>query len=343
VTEAAGDLLDRARALHRRILVGDLHSHALIGADYMGFGTSRRPPAFEGWNPLRNLFDLVDLERAAEGGVGLLVFVAYVLLRPGGSGYVERTLRQRETLAKLVAASGGRATLAASAADVEAARAAGKIAVMFAVEGGKSLGGKLETLARLRDAGCAYLTLTHFTNNALSGSATDPRPLALTPLGREAIAEMNRLGILVDVTHCSLAAKLEAMRLSTLPVIYSHTGLARFVKAERMTTDDEIREVARTGGIVGVLLSPYFLKGRMKGVGAADVVDVIEHICTVAGTDAAAIGSDFDSGLPPPSGMRDIRDYPQITAEMLRRGWREDLIEKVWSGNFLRVLRAAGR
>jgi membrane dipeptidase len=336
-------LLERARDLHRRIAVADLHSHALIGADYMGFGVSRPRPPFRSWNPLRNLFDLVDFPRAQEGGVSLLVHVAYVLPRPGGGGYVERTFRQREALARLVEGSGGRAELAESAAEVERIRAAGKVAAMFAVEGGKSLGGRLETLARLRAAGCVYLTLTHFTNNDLSGSATDPRKKGLTGLGREAIAEMNRLGILVDVTHCSLSAKLEALRISRQPVIYSHTGFSRFVAAERMTTPEEIRAVAASGGVVGVLLSPYFLKGRVRDVGPSDVVDVLEHICSLVGAEHAAIGSDFDSGLPPPTGMRDVRDYPRITAEMLRRGWSEETIATIWGGSFLRVLRAVGR
>jgi membrane dipeptidase len=109
-----------------------------------------------------------------------------------------------------------------------------------------------------------------------------------------------------------------------------------------MTTDEEVRAVAASGGFVGVMLSPWFLKGRRRA-GVADVLDVVEHVCALVGPEHVAIGSDFDSGLPPPDGIRDIRDYPEITVEMVRRGFDEATIAKIWSGNFLRVLAAAGR
>jgi membrane dipeptidase len=337
----ASDLRERALAIHRKTCVADLHSHALIGSGYLGFDVGRVRPTFRTWNPLRNLLDLVDLPRAREGGLGVVVFVAYVLPRMFGS-YMSKTEAMIDTLRRILERSDGRAAFAQTAADVDRLRAEGKIAAMLAVEGGHSLDGRLENLERLRAAGCVYLTLTHFVNNLLCGSATDPRKLGLTAFGRDVVREMNRLGLLVDVTHCSIEAKREAADLSTSPVIYSHTGLRKFVDAERMTTDDEIRMVAAKGGIVGILLSPYFLKGRMRA-GVTDIVDCLEHVISVGGVDHVAIGSDFDSGLPPPTGMRDMRDYPEITVEMVRRGFAEDVIAKVWSGNFLRVLRAIGR
>ncbi len=335
------DLRERALAIHRRTCVGDLHTHALIGAGYLGMDMARPRRAFARWNPLRNLLDLVDLPRAQEGGLGLVVFTAYVLPALFRS-YPGLTDGMIDTLRALIDRSPDRAAFATTAADVRRIRASGRIAAMLAVEGGHSLGGDLRNVERLRAAGCVYLTLTHFVNNALSGAATDPRALGLTPFGRDVVKEMNRLGILADLTHCSAQAKMEAAELSSAPVIYSHTGLRRYVRAERMTTDDEIKMVARKGGVVGILLSPYFLKGRRRA-GAADIVDCLEHAIAVGGVDCAAIGSDFDSGLPPPDGIRDIRDYPEITVEMVRRGFDDATIARIWSGNFLRVLEAIGR
>jgi membrane dipeptidase len=340
-TDTEREIRERGLAIHRRTCVADLHSHGLLGAGYLGLDLGRVRRPLKRWNPVRNLLDLVDLPRAQEGGLGVIVFTVYVL--PAiVRDYRTLTDGMIATLKQLVEKNSDRVRFAATADEVLAARASGHIAAMFAVEGGHSLGGELASLERLRAQGCVYLTLTHFVNNALSGSATDLRKKGLTPFGRDAIREMNRLGILVDVTHSSLDAKLEAARISTAPVIYSHTGLRRFVDAERMTTDEEIRAIAATGGLVGLLLSPYFLKGRFRA-GVADIVDNIEHVCSLVGPDHVAIGSDFDSGLPPPDGIRDVRDYPEITIEMVRRGIDEATIAKVWSGNFLRVLRAVGR
>lgn len=335
------ELRERALAIHRRTCVADLHSHALLGAGYLGRDLGGKRRALARWNPLRNLLDLVDLPRAQEGGVGLIVFTVYVLPAVFRS-YPQITDGMIATLKSHIDRAPERAAFATTGADVARIRAGGRIAAMLAVEGGHSLGGRLENLARLREQGCVYLTLTHFVNNELCGAANDPRPLGLTSLGREAIQEMSRLGVLADLTHCSRKAKIEATELSRTPVIYSHAGLRRFVPAERMTTDDEIRAVARKGGVIGILLSPYFLKGRLRA-GPADVVDCIEHVISVGGVDSVAIGSDFDSGLPPPDGMRDIRDYPELTVEMVRRGFDEATIAKVWSANFLRVLAAVGR
>lgn len=334
-----------ALALHRRLAVADLHSHALLGIGYLGFELDRPRPPLRAWNPLRNFVDLVDIPRAREGGVTILVFTVYVLGLPF-RGFFAKTLAMIERFHRYLAKHADAAEHARTAEDVERIRARGKIACLLAVEGGHSLDGKLAHLERLRDAGVVYLTLTHFIDNALSAAATDAdllgRDRGLTRLGKEALAEMNRLSILADLTHCSRRAKREAAELSRQPVIYSHTGLRRFVNASRMTTDDELRAVRDSGGLVGILLSPYFLAGqRRAGVGA--VAENVAHVLEVAGPDHVAIGSDFDSGLPPPDGMRDMRDYPEITVELVRRGLAEETIAKMWAGNFMRVMRAVGR
>jgi membrane dipeptidase len=340
------DLRTRALALHRSLpVVADLHSHALLGIGYMGWELDRPRPPFRRWNPLRNLCDLVDLPRAREGGVTLLVFTVYVL--PAiERRYFRRTLRMIERYRRYLDKHREIAAHAASAAEVERARAEGKIACMLAVEGGHSIDGRLENLERLREEGVVYLTLTHFLDNALSASATHAgllrRNCGLTRLGKEAVREMNRLSILADVTHCSQRARRETAAISRQPLIFSHVGLRRFVDVRRMATDDELRMVRDSGGLCGLLLSPYFLNGTRTG-GADAIAENLLHMIDVMGEDHVAIGSDFDSGLPPPTGFRDMRDFPEITVELLRRGLPERAIAKAWGGSFLRLLRAIGR
>jgi membrane dipeptidase len=335
----------RALELHRRILVSDLHSHALLGIGTFGWEIDRPRPAFRRSNPLRNFFDLVDIPRAREGGVSALIFTVYVL--PSFERrHFPRTLRMIDRYHRYLARHADVAVHASSAADVERARAEGKIACLLSVEGGHSLDGRLAHLERLREEGIVYLTLTHFVDNALSASATGSdllrRDRGLTPLGREAIRELNRLSILADLAHCSQRARAEAVEISRQPVIYSHVGLRRFVGAQRMASDDQLRAVRDSGGLAGLLLSPYFLAGR-RGAGLSAVAENILHMIEVMGEDHVAIGSDFDSGLPPPAGMRDMRDYPEITVELFRRGVAPGAIAKLWGENLLRVMRAVGR
>ncbi len=344
---AEENLRARALALHRALpLVADLHQHALLGIGYFGWELRRPRPPFRPWNPLRNLFDLVDLPRARAGGVTALVFAVYVL--PSlGRGYFARALRMIDRYRRYVAKHADAAAHAATADEVERARAAGKVACLLAVEGGHVLEGRIGNLERLRAEGVVYLTLTHFLDNELSASATDAdlrgrAGRGLTRLGREALREMNRLSILADLSHCSRRARREAAALSRQPVIYSHAGLRRFVDVARMASDDDLRAVRDTGGLAGQLLSPYFLDGRRRA-GLPEIARNLLHMIDVMGEDCVAIGSDFDSGLPPPDGLRDVRDYPEITVELVRRGLSERAISKIWGDNFLRVLRAVGR
>jgi membrane dipeptidase len=340
--ERDADLRARARAIHRRVCVADFHTHALFPITHLGWDLGRASPAFRAWNPLRNFYGLIDLPRMIQGGVKALVFVSYVLPRPW-RGYARATLRSIDAFRRFLARNEDRIEAAATAAEVERANARGKVAALFAVEGGHALGGDLRTLEPIRAAGAVYLTLTHFVNNDLSGSATHPgRDIGLTARGREAVREMERLGILPDVTHSSARAKRDTVRIARGPVICSHTGLKRFWGAARATSDDEVRAIAGTGGVIGILLSPIFLKGARRATVDA-IADNIDHVISLVGPDHVCIGSDFGSGLTPPEGLGDISDYPEITVSLVRRGHDEATIAKVWSGSFLRVLRLVGR
>jgi membrane dipeptidase len=329
-------------SLHDELLVADLHTHAMLGIGYLGHGLRGAWPRWVERPLLRNFFGLVTPHAARAGGVDLVVFVIYLFptpwrrYRPG----LRKQVRRFEELCRRHADI---MVHARSAAEVESARADGKLAVMLALEGGHAIEQNPHDLVWLRRKGLTYLTLSHFIDNKLSGTATHPgRVWGLSRRGRDVVRLCNELGILVDVTHSSARARREAMRLSHQPVIYSHTGLSRFVPVQRMTTDAELRAVARDGGLVGQLLAPYFLNGTLRAT-TDDVARNVEHMCEVMGPGHVAIGSDFCSGLNPPAPLRSMADYPEITRAMERRGLGRETIGQVWGGSFLRLLRAIGR
>ncbi|MFC1706659.1 dipeptidase [Planctomycetota bacterium] len=335
------DLKAHARRLHRETLVADIHTHMLLSVRYLGFDVRCRRRRQPRWSPLRNMTDLITIERAIAGGLGLLVFTIYVFPTPWRR-YRRAVLRTIDSFLALMDRYRGRAAHARSIADVSRIRSEGQLACMLALEGGHALEGDLAFLETLRERGITYLTLTHFINNELSGSSTHPgSAVGLTPFGREVVRECNRLGILLDLSHCSEVAKLEAASLSRQPVICSHTGLRRFVGASRMASDAEVRVVAETGGLIGLMVSPLFVNGT-RNAGVDDVVRGLAHVVEIAGEDHVCLGSDLDSGFPPPQGMEDIGDFQQITEALVRSGFSDALIRKIWAENFLGLLERVG-
>ncbi|RME76892.1 MAG: hypothetical protein D6776_00465 [Planctomycetota bacterium] len=330
-------------SLHHSLRVADLHTHPMLGVGYLGLGLRGGWPRWALRGPLRNLLGLVTPEQARRGGVDLLVFVIYQLPNPRRS-YRAGLRRQLRRFEALCARYAGTLQHVRSSEEIERAWAGGKVAVLLALEGGHSIERHPEDLVWLRDKGLVYLTISHFIDNRLCGTATHPlrRRWGLSRRGREVVRLCDELGIVLDVTHSSDRARREIARLSRLPVIYSHTGLRRFVPLERMQTEADMRAVARDGGLVGQLLSPYFVSGRLHG-DVDEVARNLEYMCEVMGPEHVAIGSDFDSGLNPPAPLRSIADYPLLTAAMQRRGLGRAAIEQIWSGSFLRLLRAIGR
>ncbi|GIW71933.1 MAG: dipeptidase [Planctomycetota bacterium] len=331
-----------ARQLHQELLVADLHTHLMLGVGYLGFDVCRPYPWWARRGPLKNLFGTVSIEQARAGGLDLLVAVVYLLPNPWRS--YRRALRhQLARLRALCERHAGQVLHARSSAEVLAAREQGKLALMLAVEGGHAIEADLAELELLREHGAIYLTLSHFINNRLAATATHPgRDWGLSARGRELVRQCNRLGILLDITHSSPRARSEVLRLSAQPVIYSHTGLRRFVPAARMTTEEELRAVRAAGGVVGLLLSPYFLNGTLRA-GLGDVARNLEHMCEVMGAEHVAIGSDLGSGLPPPTGLRSLADYPALTAALVARGFSRAALAQIWGESLLRTLRAIGR
>lgn len=259
-----------------------------------------------------------------------------------------------------------------TAADAEKAVKAGKVAGILAIEGANQVGDDIETLRKAHDLGVRSLTLAHSRNTRLFDSATDtPRHNGIAAEAPAFIAEMNRLGILVDLSHVSPAVMNQVLDVTKAPVIFSHSSAKAIANVPRNVPDDVLRRMPANGGIVMVSFVPQFTSQARadwdarrsevaKAAGAdpaaalkaweaqnprpvvtlAQVADHVEHVARVAGHDHVGIGGDFDGVPDLPVGLESVATYPALIAELARRGWSDANLKKLTSGNFLHVLRA---
>lgn len=317
------------------MIIVDIHAHPLLDSYYTA-PQARRPllPGLYG-----STFSFDGLSRDQ---VGVIVSSIYPFWTPArGSAYMERCRDNIQCIEAHLAERPGRFGVAATPGDIERILAEGKIALIHAVEGGHVLQGRAENLERLRAWGVRSLTLTHFLNNDLAASSFDPRrKLArrdgLTPLGREVVAGMNALGMIVDLAHCSERAFWQAMELACAPVIISHVGIRRYVPHELCLSDAQIRAVAGNGGVVGVILSSIWQKRYKLGGDVEDLVDNVLYLRDLVGAEHVGLGSDFN-GTPPIRGIGGPRDLPRLSAHLQRRGLTPDEVAQIMGGSFLRL------
>ncbi len=273
-------------------------------------------------------------------------------------------------------------SLALSADDVVRARGEGRIASLIGMEGGHSIGSSLGVLRQTYALGARYMTLTHSKNTPWADSATDtPEHDGLTDFGRDLIREMNRLGMLVDLSHVSEATMLDVLDVTTAPVIFSHSGARAINGHARNVPDNVLRRLPENGGIVMVVGLPGFLnedarqwygnrqaeqarlealwQGQPDAVSSrltawdeanplplatiSDMADHIDHVRSVAGLNAIGIGGDYDGMPSGPVGMEDVSGYPALFNELARRGYTQGQLEQISFGNMMRVMRAAER
>jgi membrane dipeptidase len=332
-----GDLLARAMALHKQVPLIDGHN------DY--------PWALRQNNVERDLNKLdirmpqpklhTDIPRLRAGGVGGQFWSVYVPANMQGPAAVRATFEQIDVVHRMVRKYPDTFELALTAADVERIFKAGRIGSLIGIEGGHSIDNSLATLRMFYAAGARYMTLTHSTNIRWADSGTDmPKVEGLSRFGEEVVREMNRLGMLVDLSHTSADAMRDAIRVSEAPVIFSHSDARALNDHGRNVPDDVLQLVRRNGGVVMVTFVPGFLTSTGKAT-LADVANHMDHVRKVAGADHVGIGSDFDGIETVPVGLEDVSKYPALTAELLRRGWPDDDIRKALGSNVLRVMRRA--
>ncbi|WP_419249445.1 dipeptidase [Streptomyces longwoodensis] len=319
-----------------------------------------------------------DLPRLREGGVGAQYWSVYV--RSDLPDPVPATLEQIDCVRQLIDRHPRDLRAALTAADMEAARTEGRIASLMGAEGGHSLANSLGVLRGLYALGVRYLTLTHNDNVDWADSATDePRAGGLTAFGREVVREMNRLGMLVDLSHVAPTTMRDALDTSTAPVIFSHSSARAVCEHPRNIPDDVLERLPANGGVAMVTFVPKFvLQAAVDWTAAADdnlrahgfhhldgtaeamkvhqafeerhprpvatvatVADHLDHMREVAGVDHLGIGGDYDGTAFTPEGLGDVSGYPNLLAELLDRGWsRADLAKLTWQ-NAVRVLGAA--
>jgi membrane dipeptidase len=331
------DPVARADALHRQSPLVDGHNDLAWALRQQAAG--RELATFDLAQPQPTL--MTDIPRLRMGGVGAQFWSAYVPVRMQGASAVQGTLEQIDLIHRLVDRYPDTFELARTADDIERIVASGRIASLIGVEGGHAITGSLATLRMFFALGVRYLTLTHSTNVPWADSATDsPRLGGLSPFGEEVVREMNRLGMLVDLSHTSPATMAHAIRVSDAPVIFSHTSARAIFDHPRNVPDDVLRLLPENGGVVMVTFVPEFL-ARDGRATLAHVADHLDHVRAVAGADHTGIGSDFDGIPAAPEGLEDVSRFPALTAELLRRGWSDEDVRKAMGGNVLRVMRRA--
>lgn len=327
-----------AASLHREFEVVDLHAHPLLHLTYWGndVGQPQRKPKH--YSPIHTC--QWDLPRARAGGVDLQLFTVYVPPWPVARGTaVTETYRQLDVFDGFLARYSTAVEHAHSVEHARAIRGEGKLAVMLGLEGGFSLGGDLEEVGRLRSRGVRYLTLVHFADNGITQSTEQPihwqRPL--TGFGREVLAAMEEERMIVDLAH-STRASFDAVCEATDEVLVStHSGVRALADLKRNLADQQLDEIARRDGLVGVIFLPWYLKRRIRG-GVGDVADVICYLVERIGDDHVALGTDYDGFIWAPDGLKGVDDLPRLTAELLRRGFAAKSLRKILGGNALRLL-----
>ena len=332
---AQGDnFLARARALHREVPLIDGHN------DF--------PWALREHNAERDLNKLdirmrqpkihTDIPRLREGGVGAQFWSVYVPADLQGPAAVLATLEQIDVVHRMVRKYPDTFELAMTAGDIERIFKASRIASLIGMEGGHAIDNSLAALRMFYAAGARYMTLTHSSNVAWSDSGTDmPKLGDLSTFGEEVVREMNRLGMMVDLSHTSPETMMDAIRVSEAPVIFSHSDARALNDHRRNVPDEVLRLLPENGGIVMVTFVPGFLTKDGKAT-LEDAANHIDHVRKVAGADHVGIGGDFDGISTVPAGLEDVSKYPALTAELLRRGWEETDVRKALGLNALRVL-----
>lgn len=321
-----------------------------------------------------------DLARLRAGGVGAQFWSVYVRSDMAGDVAVSATLEQIDCVQQLIERYPADLRRALTAADMEAARAEGRIASLMGAEGGHSIGNSLATLRALHTLGVRYMTLTHNDNIAWADSATDePGVGGLSAFGHEVVREMNRSGMLVDLSHVAATTMRAALDTSVAPVIFSHSSSRAVCDHPRNIPDDVLERLPANGGVAMATFVPKFvLQAAVDWTAAADdnlrahgfhhldtsaqamklhrafeeahprpvatvstVADHLDHMREVAGVDHIGIGGDYDGTAFLPDGLGDVSGYPNLIAELVGRGWSDaDLAKLTWQ-NAVRVLGAA--
>jgi len=282
-----------------------------------------------------------DIERLRAGMVGGQFWSVYIPFESTADGAAKTQLEQIDIALQIIAKYPDVFELARTASDVERIYGEGRIASLLGMEGGHAIENSLGALRAYYDLGVRYMTLTH--NGDLDWADSHSGTHAhggLTAFGREVVREMNRLGMLVDLSHTSPETMNDALDVAEAPVIWSHAGANGVFAHTRNVPDQVLRRLPENGGVVMVVFNPPFLTSNAQAT-VSDVADHVEHVAALAGVDHVGVGSDLDGITSVPVGLEDVSKFPALFAELARRGWSEADLRKLAGENILRVMREA--
>ena len=376
VALAQGDPLARARNLHKQVPVTDGHNDypwALRGVDP---GRDFAKADITGSMPSLH----TDIPRLRQGGVGAQFWSVYVPGTMQGREAVRATLEQIDIVHRMMRRWPETFASARTAAEVERVFKSGKIASLIGMEGGHSIDSSLATLRMMHALGVGYMTLTHNQNVPWADAAADkPAVGGLSAFGEDVVREMNWLGMLVDLSHVSPETMDDAIRVSEAPVIFSHSSAKALCNVPRNVPDTVLQMLPKNGGIVMITFVPGFISQAVADhatkqtdaqqmfraqfpnndayvatamerwraenpeprASLSQVADHIDHVRKVAGIDYIGLGGDFDGITTVIQGLEDVSTYPNLTAELLRRGYTDQDVKKILGLNILRVMRTA--
>ncbi|XP_076246041.1 dipeptidase 1 isoform X2 [Calliopsis andreniformis] len=290
----------------------------------------------------KSAWSQTDLVRLRQGMVGGQFWAAYVPCESQHLNAVQLTLEQVDLIKRLIEKYSQHMQFAASSREILEAHESGRIASLIGVEGGHSLGSSLAVLRTLYQLGVRYLTLTHTCNTPWAKSSSvegEDEEGGLTAFGKAVVQEMNRLGMLIDLSHTARATMRDALNVSRAPLIFSHSSAFAICNSSRNVPDDILKQLAANGGLVMVTFYNYFVKCGSQAT-VSDVAEHIYYIRNLIGVDHIGVGGDFDGINKTPRGLEDVSKYPELFAELLRSGkWNVIDLKKVAGLNLLRVLR----
>ena len=372
----------KATRIHQSVLTIDTHSDTPLNLLRDGFDVGKR-------NDMAASGTKCDFPRMKEGGLDAQFFAVFVAQGPrtpeGDAAVKKKALEIYAAIRKSVAENSGQAEIALTPDDAYRLKKLGKRAIFIGVENGYALANDLTMVKKFHEMGVRYITLCHTSNNDICDSSTDKKKGAehhgLSPFGKEVVAEMNKYGVMIDVSHISDDSFYDVIRLSKVPVIASHSCSRAICDHPRNLTDDQLKALAKNGGVIQMcFLSDYVKKADPnpkrdsamavvnkkyndfqglsdeqtkvayreyretskrfpnKLANVQDMVDHIDHIVKVIGINHVGIGTDFDGGGDL-AGCRDVSQMGNVTLELVKRGYSESDIRKIWGGNFMRVFR----
>jgi membrane dipeptidase len=334
----------RAARIHKQALVVDTHidTTMMLGKEGWDFMVRHQPEPGE---------NHVDLPRIRDGGLDAAFFSIYMPGTVTGPEAVKQALILIDHVRSLAERHPNEIVLATTAAEVRAAHKAGKFAALMGMEGGHMIDDSLAVLRDYHRLGVRYLTLTHSVNTDWADSSGDkPAHNGLTAFGKDVVRELNRLGVMVDISHVADKTFWDALETSKAPLVASHSSMRAISGHARNMTDDMIRALGAKGGVVMINYSVGFLsneryEAQQKNVAAAElprvswekIIDHIDHAVKLAGPTHVGLGSDFD-GTTVPDGMEDASKLPKITAALLAKGYSEQDVKNILGENILRLL-----